>query len=1015
VSHALVTIISHIAPDRVDAARVAVDALGNPASPEVHAAFEAVATEPGDIAIHFSSLTVFPASAGGGHLVFEFSGDGSQDVLIAALAKHLGPHVAPAFNEAEDRGSDPIDRYWTSHVVTVGQGYFDNPGIVFAGTPGLSVARIRAERALRIRLKALVDEAPTIIDSAFSMLDSVRARLRDDPEFAWALQPEPAVALESDRPVLEAVRKIAPAVIRMYLWPLAIPPAIVFLMALFADFSFGGFFRALMAGFVAGIATVMITIALGLFAYSVFRRRENSEMSDDRPPDPRAVARIMERENHAAQNHLAGLSVMKRGMLRQLTIRLIFTAIAQVATHLFRPGWLGTLGTIHFARWVMVPGTRDLIFLSNYGGSWESYLEDFITKAHNGLTGVWSNTEGFPRTANLIQLGARDGDRFKRWARRQQYPTGCWYSAYPDLTTTNIRTNAAIRQGLGTILTEEEARRWLTLFGSSPRPVSTMDMNQIQSIAFGGLGFLHRGLCLAFRLDDDRDRARAWLGDIRKDVAFGDGRRFGESAIILAVGATALAKLGLPEDSLVTFPAAFLDGMASSARSRMLGDEHLNAPTEWEWGGPANPVDGILLLYADTDESMERIRKKMDTCLTSHGHRAVVDVPFVTLPDKNATKEERRVAKLEPFGFADGISQPVMRGTYKSFRGADPIHLVEPGEFILGYPDNRGNLPAVPTLAAIHDPDNVLPIAAPPQHGFARPIVNDARDLGRNGTFLAARQLEQNYDGFWEYCAQAAAGIRERFPRWTDVTPEYVGSKLVGRWPDGSSLVRFPLKPGSEEPGADVTMIRPGTGSASQTAEAVSSPPIAAAQLQQQRAAPLRKPLEKVERTKDKERPVAVSPDNDFLFGEEDPQGLRCPFGAHIRRANPRESFEPGSREQLAITNRHRILRVGRRYQPKDGRNDGLFFMCLNADLERQFEFIQHTWLQAPSFHGLMGERDPILGSRDADSPRGPDHGFTIPARDSPVRLRGMPEFVRTLGGGYFFVPGKALLYYLSS
>src|SRR5262249_7068317 len=152
--------------------------------------------------------------------------------------------------------------------------------------------------------------------------------------------------------------------------------------------------------------------------------------------------------------------------LRRLTLRLVFGAIAQLATHLYRPGWLGTIGTIHFARWVMVPGTPDLVFLSNYGGSWESYLEDFITKAHAGLTGVWSNTQGFPRTANLVQLGASDGDHFKRYARRSQRPTGCWYTAYPALTTTNIRTNAAIRQGLGTILTEEEARRWLTLFGS---------------------------------------------------------------------------------------------------------------------------------------------------------------------------------------------------------------------------------------------------------------------------------------------------------------------------------------------------------------------------------------------------------------------------------------------------------------------------------------------------------------------------------------------------------------------
>ena len=58
----------------------------------------------------------------------------------------------------------------------------------------------------------------------------------------------------------------------------------------------------------------------------------------------------------------------------------------------------------------MVPNTGDLLFLSNYGGSWESYLEDFITKAHSGLTGIWSNTVGFPKTSNLFH-GRRDGRR----------------------------------------------------------------------------------------------------------------------------------------------------------------------------------------------------------------------------------------------------------------------------------------------------------------------------------------------------------------------------------------------------------------------------------------------------------------------------------------------------------------------------------------------------------------------------------------------------------------------------
>ena len=139
------------------------------------------------------------------------------------------------------------------------------------------------------------------------------------------------------------------------------------------------------------------------------------------------------------------------------------------------------------------------------------------------------------------------------------------------------------------------------------------------------------------------------------------------------------------------------------------------------------------------------------------------------------------------------------------------------------------------------------------------------------------------------------------------------------------------------------------------------------------------------------------------------PKRLRCPFGAHIRRANPRDSFDPGSNDQIAITNRHRIMRVGRVYQEKAGENPGLLFMCLNGDIERQFEFVQQTWLMSPSFHGLSCEKDPVLGDGETGA-----CGFTIPSRDGPIALSPLPAFVTTRGGGYFFLPGKRLINYLS-
>ena len=114
--------------------------------------------------------------------------------------------------------------------------------------------------------------------------------------------------------------------------------------------------------------------------------------------------------------------------------------------------------------------------------------------------------------------------------------------------------------------------------------------------------------------------------------------------------------------------------------------------------------------------------------------------------------------------------------------------------------------------------------------------------------------------------------------------------------------------------------------------------------------------------------------DTDLNFGVDDPQGLYCPFGAHIRRTNPRGSLAPGDDSQLMITNRHRLLRRGRSYQTGEGET-GLLFIGLCADLERQFEFIQQSWLGSDSFAGLTNEPDPIVAVKTP----GASTRFTIP------------------------------------
>ncbi|HTQ07036.1 MAG TPA: hypothetical protein VMI54_24430 [Polyangiaceae bacterium] len=144
----------------------------------------------------------------------------------------------------------------------------------------------------------------------------------------------------------------------------------------------------------------------------------------------------------------------------------------------------------------------------------------------------------------------------------------------------------------------------------------------------------------------------------------------------------------------------------------------------------------------------------------------------------------------------------------------------------------------------------------------------------------------------------------------------------------------------------------------------------------------------------------------------------RCPFGAHARRANPRETLGADPAASLALVQKHRVIRRGRLYGEKlasasepDGRERGLLFMALCADLERQFEFMHGAWLGNPKFGGLTHERDPLVpwaasAGDDADT-------FSLPA--SPYR-RTVPleRFVRVRGGAYLFMPSLRALAYLA-
>jgi Dyp-type peroxidase family len=306
----------------------------------------------------------------------------------------------------------------------------------------------------------------------------------------------------------------------------------------------------------------------------------------------------------------------------------------------------------------------------------------------------------------------------------------------------------------------------------------------------------------------------------------------------------------------------------------------------------------------------------------------------------------------EHFGFHDGVSQPTIEGLRQA---ETSLNTIKAGELLLGYPNEYGLYTDRPLLKLAMDPHSVLPRDS---------SGSGNADLGRNGSYLVFRQLRQDVRGFWQFLD----GATKNPDGSSNPTARLeLASQMVGRWPSGAPLLQTPHH---------------------------DDPQLASA--------------------------------NDFTYYRPDPYGFNCPIGAHIRRANPRDSLdpEPGSEQSIAIGKRHRILRRGREYGPpldpaellsvkkasSEDQDRGLHFLCLNANISRQFEFIQQTWANNPHFNQLYDDADPIIGTH---CPRGGT--FTIQAKPVRKRLTGLPRFVTVVGGAYFFMPGIRAIRYLAN
>ncbi len=252
---------------------------------------------------------------------------------------------------------------------------------------------------------------------------------------------------------------------------------------------------------------------------------------------------------------------------------------------------------------------------------------------------------------------------------------------------------------------------------------------------------------------------RAWLGELVDRVqSAADARKTMDSQdrwITLAFTWNGLRALGVSEDSLATFPDEFREGMA--ARGDILGDTGSNHPRNWVGGLAGEDLHAIAILFARNDTEHQR-------CTAAHADLVArcPGVRVLSFLDLNATPPFDYAH--DHFGFRDRLSQPVIDGA-----GEEPTPgsggPLQPGEFILGYPDEEGVITKLP----------------------------QPEELSRNGSYMAYRRLREHVSLFRNY-------LKERTG-----TPEDQGllaAKLMGRWPSGAPLV---LAPHADDPelGAD--------------------------------------------------------------------------------------------------------------------------------------------------------------------------------------------------------------------
>jgi len=376
---------------------------------------------------HFARWVILPPTPdedgryiGERHLLaFESNFDGELTDHVADLRRALGPMLDDAFRDAEGYpGSDDV-----AELARYFRGASLRAAAFYVAHGGLSVPVIHGDAALRLAVEARLKE----------LSRGAKVQLQDALPLAEDLQRVAKLAANKDGLTLGHIDRGLNEN----------PPGIIT--------------RVLLRPF-----GILLAFLLSPF----FELRD--ELVRKRQPDFNTPALRAKRdsigleEDRVDQNGLTHLVALKPGWYRPFALRMMVWIVTALADAGALTGRLGGIQTIHFARWVGLPDRR-LLFFSNYDGSWESYLGEFIDKAALGLTMIWTNTIWYPKTRLLLFKGAKDEEAFKTWTRANQVPTQVWYSAYPTLSVGDVLRNAKVRELLGSRLDVAAAERLLAL------------------------------------------------------------------------------------------------------------------------------------------------------------------------------------------------------------------------------------------------------------------------------------------------------------------------------------------------------------------------------------------------------------------------------------------------------------------------------------------------------------------------------------------------------------------------